>query len=192
MATKPTKVTKHLEKAGIAFEILPHRKVFTAYDLAQTMGEKLDGIAKTLLVKVEIPTVKKKGNHYYVVVLPATAHLDFAKLKKALKAKKAEMAPERLMKAIGLEPGAVSPFGSLRDVEVIMDKGLAKLKHVIVGAESHTESLKMKMKDLLSLESPLIAAIGKRNTLKLQKKIAPKKKKPSKKKKGKKGAKRRR
>lgn len=169
------KVAKHLEKAGVAFEVVPHRKVFTAYDLAQTMGAKLDDIAKSLLVKVELPQVKKKGGHYFVVVLPATANLDLKKLKKALKAKKVEMAPEKIMKKLGLEPGALSPFGSMRDLEVVVDKGLMRVRDVIVGAESFTESLRLKMKDLVAIETPLVAVVGKKNKLKLQKKAKPKK-----------------
>lgn len=54
----------YLDKADIKYEIVPHKKVYTAYDLAQTLGEKLDGIAKTLLVRVELPKVDKKGKHY--------------------------------------------------------------------------------------------------------------------------------
>lgn len=170
------KVAKHLEKAGLAFEVVPHRKVFTAYDLAQTMGAKLEEIAKSLLVKVELPTVKKKGGNYFVVVLPATANLDMQKLKKALKARKAELAPEKVMKKLGIEPGALSPFGSMRDLGVVLDKALLKAKQVVVGAESFTESVRMKVKDLVAIEAPVVAVVGKRNSLKLQRRAAPKRK----------------
>ncbi len=163
------KILKHLEKAGVKFELVPHRKVYTAYDLAQTAGMKLDEIAKTLLVKVELPQMKKKGQ-YYVVVMPASYSLDIKKLKKELKAKKAELAPERVMKKLGIEPGAVSPFGSVRDLGVIMDKSLAKMKQALVGAESFTESLRLKVKDLVAIEAPIVVSVGKRNTLKIQKK----------------------
>jgi prolyl-tRNA editing enzyme YbaK/EbsC (Cys-tRNA(Pro) deacylase) len=176
MATSK-KVTKHLEKKRIKFEVVPHKKVFTAYDLAQTLGEKLENIAKSLLVKVEIPEVKKKGGHYYVVVVPASYNVDFKKLKKALKAKKAEIAPERVMKKLGIEPGATSPFGSMRDLGVVVDKGLLKVKKAIVGAESFTESVRIKVKDLVDSEESLVAVIGKKNTLKLQKQGGKKKRK---------------
>jgi prolyl-tRNA editing enzyme YbaK/EbsC (Cys-tRNA(Pro) deacylase) len=173
------KIIKHLEKHGVKFEVIPHKKVYTAYDLAQTAGAKLDEIAKTLLVKVELPQMKKKGQ-YYVVVMPASYSLDMKKLKKELKAVKAEIAPEKVMKKLGLEPGAISPFGSVREIGVVMDKSLVKMKQALVGAESFTESLRLKVKDLVAIEAPLVAVIGKKNTLKLQKKTA--KMKPAKKK----------
>lgn len=182
------KILKHLEKRGVKFEVVPHKKVYTAYDLAQTAGAKLDEIAKTLLVRVELPQMKKKGQ-YYVVVMPASYSLDMKKLKKELKAKKAEMAPERVMKKLGLEPGAISPFGSVRDLGVVMDKSLVKAKQALVGAESFTESLRLKVKDLVAIEAPIVVSIGKKNTLKLQKKGGKKKAAPKRKKAVKKPAK---
>ena len=58
------KVLSYLDGKKISYEIVPHKKVFTAYDLAQTLGEELNKIAKTLLVKVELPQLKKKVSDY--------------------------------------------------------------------------------------------------------------------------------
>ncbi|KPJ85708.1 hypothetical protein AMJ57_02060 [Parcubacteria bacterium SG8_24] len=175
------KITGHLTRQKVKFEIVPHKKVYTAYDLAQTLGERLDRIAKSVLVKVELPSMEKRGARYYVVVVPASYNIDMQKLKKALRAKKAEFAPEKVMKRLGIEPGALSPFGSLRDLGVVVDKGLLKVKEAIVGAESFTESLRLKVKDLVKTEGSLVAVVGKKNRLRLQKKTA-KKRPPAKKK----------
>ena len=48
----PKKYLNHLQKNKISFEIVPHKKVYTAYDLAQTLGEKLDGVVKSLLLQI--------------------------------------------------------------------------------------------------------------------------------------------
>ncbi len=181
------KITVHLGKKNVKFEVVKHKKVYTAYDLAQTLGTDLDKIAKTLLVKAEIPTLKKKESRYYVVVLPASYYVEFAKLKKLLKAAKVQMAPEHVMKKLGIEPGALSPFGSLRGLGVVVDKTLLKTKDAIVGAESFTESLRMKMKDILKAESATVGTIGKKNKMKLQ--TGPSKSKKGKKKSKKSGKK---
>ena len=162
------KITVHLGKKNVQFEVVKHKKVYTAYDLAQTLGTKLDSIAKTLLVKAEIPTLKKKEDRYYVVVLPASYYLEFKKLQKLLKAKKLQMAPEKVMKKLGIEPGALSPFGSLRGLGVVVDKALLKTKHAIIGAESFTESLRMKIKDFVKMEMPILGSFGKKNKMQLQ------------------------
>lgn len=169
-------ITVYLGKNKVKFEVVPHKTVFTAYDLAQTLGAKLDDIAKTLLVKVEIPVLKKKEKRMYLVVLPASYRVDLDKVKKLLKATDIGFVKEQAMKKLGIEPGALSPFGMARGFGVVLDKALLKTKDVIVGAESFTESLRMKIKDYVKLEKPVVGSFGKKSDLKLQKKSAAKKK----------------
>lgn len=169
------KIKLHLGKKNVKFDVVEHKKVFTAYDLAQTLGEKLDNIAKTLLVEVDLPQLKKKGKNYFVVVVPASYRVELNNVKKALKASRVALAPEKVMAKLGIEPGALSPFGSLRGLGVVLDKTLLKTKQAIVGAESFTESLRMKVKDLVKAEGPVIGVVGKKSGLKLQKKTAAKK-----------------
>lgn len=152
----PKKLLTHLDKNKIKYEILKHKTVFTAYDLAQTMKKKLQEIAKTLLVKVD-----KK---YYLVVLPAHYKLDFGKLKKTLKAKKVEIAKEKEMQTkFKVKPGAITPFGKIHKLEVFADKSLVKLQHAIFQAGSFTESLHMKVKDFLKSEEAKTGDFGKKN-----------------------------
>jgi len=178
--TASKKILLHLGKKNVKFEIVKHKKVYTAYDLAQTLGEKLDRIAKTLLVEVDLPELHKKGKNYFVAIVPASYYVDLGKLKKALKAKKIMLVPEKVMAKLGLQPGALTPFGSLRGLGVVIDKGLLKAEKVIVGAESFTESLRVRIKDLMKAESPLVGVFGKKSGVKLQKRSAAKAKKPAK------------
>src|SRR3989344_885718 len=168
--TASKKILLHLGKKKVKFEVVPHKTVFTSYDLAQTLGEKLDKIAKTLLVHVQLPEMKKQGKQTYLVVVPATYYVDLQKVRKSLKATKAELAPEKVMAKFGLKPGALSPFGSLRGLGVVVDKALLRTKDVIVGAESFTEHLRMKMKDLVAIEPPVRGVWEKKKKIKIQKK----------------------
>lgn len=166
----------YLDKAGISYEIVPHRKVYTAYDLAQTLGEKLDGIAKTLLVKVELPKVEKKGKHY-ILVLPASYRANFQKIKKALKASKVEMAVEKAIEKLDLNPGAITPFGGYHKLEILLDKALLKSQKVLASAGAHTEALRIKVKELHAKEGATLGQFGDKAKLKLQKVLKPSKKK---------------
>ncbi len=151
----PAKVQNYLQKNKIKYEVLKHKTVFTAYDMAQTMKRKLQEIAKTLLVKVD-----KK---YYIVVVPAHFNLDFKKLKGMLKAKKVDIARESDMKnKFNTKPGAMTPFGTLHKVEVVADKALLKAKDMIFSAGSFTESLRLKVKDYLKAENAQTGNIGKK------------------------------
>jgi prolyl-tRNA editing enzyme YbaK/EbsC (Cys-tRNA(Pro) deacylase) len=159
---------KYLDKIEFDYEIVPHKKVYTAYDLAQTLGEKLDGIAKTLLVKIELPKVDKRGKHV-ILVIPASYRANFNKIKKALKAKKVSMAVEKTLKKLKLNPGAITPFGGYHKLEIIMDKALLKSKKVLVSAGAHTEALRVKVKDLHEKENATLGQFGDKAKLKLQK-----------------------
>ncbi|WKZ28515.1 MAG: YbaK/EbsC family protein [Patescibacteria group bacterium] len=161
---------KYLDKAEIKYEIVPHKKVYTAYDLAQTLGEKLDGIAKTLLVKVELPKVDKKGKHF-ILVIPASYRANFQKIKKQLKAKKVEMAVEKTLKKMKLNPGAITPFGGYHKLEILLDKALLKTKQALVSAGAHTEALRVRMNDLHVKEGATLGQFGDKAKLKLQKAV---------------------
>ncbi len=149
------KLLRHLDKNKIKYEILKHKTVYTAYDLAQTTKRKLQEIAKTILVKAD-----KK---YYLVTIPAHYKLDFGKLKKMLKAKKVDIAKEKDMKTkYNVKPGAMTPFGTIHKAETLIDKTLLKAKEMIFSAGSFTESLRMKVKDYIKVEDPQSGDLGKK------------------------------
>lgn len=156
------KIIAYLDKSKVKYDLVKHKKVFTAFDLSQTLKEKMQKIAKTLLVKTD-----KK---YVLVVLPAHYRLDMAKVKKFLQAKKVELAPEQVMKKVfKVEPGAMTPFGSLHKAEVVLDKALVRAKEVLVSAGSFTDSLRLKVKDLQKLEQASLADLGKMAEKKIKK-----------------------
>lgn len=149
----PAKVTKHLEANNIKHEVVPHKTVFTVYDLAQTMKVKLNTIVKTLLVKAD--------KEYHLVLLPAHRRLNLAAVKKLLKAKTVTLAKEKEMAAkFKVKPGAMTPFGSLHKVAVIMDKSLLKSEKVLMSAGTFTESLRLKIKDYVKSEEPTVGVVG--------------------------------
>lgn len=149
----PAKVSNHLEKNKVKYDVVPHKTVFTVYDLAQTTKVTLNTIAKTLLVKAD--------KTYHLVVLPAHKRLNLAAVKKLTQAKTVLLAKEKDMATkFKMKPGAMTPFGSLHKVAVILDKGLLKSEKVLMGAGSFTESLRVKMKDYVKAEQPTTGNIS--------------------------------
>lgn len=178
----PKDVVSYLDKHGVKYEIVPHKKVFTAYDLAQTLGEDLAKVAKTLLLAVELPEIKK-GKKFFIVAVPASYKVELEKIRKTLKAKSVEFAPEKVMKKLGIEPGSLSPFAAMHTLELLMDNTLLKTKQILVRAGSLTESIRMKTKDLHAMEKSLAGVFGKKSNIKLQKHTVKAKKKVTSKKK---------
>lgn len=149
----PAKVTNHLDKNKVKYDVVPHKTVFTVYDLAQTTKEKMNTIAKTLLVKAD--------KTYHLVVLPAHRRLNLAAIKKLTNAKTVILAKEKdMVTKFKMKPGAMTPFGSLHKVAVILDRGLLKTTKVLMGAGSFTESLRVKVKDYVKSEQPTVGNIS--------------------------------
>lgn len=142
----PKKIITYLKKNKIKFKQIAHKTVYTAFDLAKTLKEKLNRISKTLVIKTD------KG--YVLVILPADRMVDFGKLKKLLGAKKIEIAKEKVMKDVfKIKPGTITPFAKLhKKVPLYLDKALIKAKEILVSAGSYTDSLRLKVKDLMKAE----------------------------------------
>jgi len=171
----PAKLVKYLEKSGVKHEILEHRTVYTAYDAAATMRKKLNEIAKSLFIKAD--------KDYYLAILPADYNLDFKKLgkcigtqtKKPIKAVKipGEKVMENLLK---VKAGAMSAFGGLHKLPVVVDKGLVKAKKAIFSSGSFNHSVEMAVRDFVKIENAVLGNFGVKKKIKKQKISKPKKK----------------
>lgn len=157
----PSKLTTYLDRAKVRYEIVPHRKVFTAYDLGQTLKTKLQEIAKTLLVKTD--------SAYHLVVLRASDRLDLKKLQKLLGARKMSIASEKDMeRELKVRPGALTPFGGSHKLSVAVDRGLARVTQALFSSGSFEHAIRMNVKNFLGLEKPTTGAFAVSAGLKLQ------------------------
>ena len=170
----PTKISTYLNQQKVDHEFIPHRTVFTAYDLGQTLKVKLDEIAKTLLIKAD--------KDYHLIVLRASDRLDLKKLQKLLAVKKVSIAREQDMaREMNVKPGALTPFGGAHKLPVVLERGLLKAKQALFGSGSFEHSIRMKVKDFVTTESPRLGVFGMKSGLKLQVKTGAPKKRPAKK-----------
>jgi Ala-tRNA(Pro) deacylase len=176
----PAKLVKYLDSAGIDYEVLEHKTVYTAIDAANTMKRKLKEIAKALYVKAD--------RDYWVVVLPADQNLDFNKLSKCLAVssgkpvKTIKIPGEKIMQtALNIKDGAVSAFGNMYKVPVVMEKSLARAKKAVFSSGSFNHSIEMAARDFAKLEKAAVGAFGKKKKIKIQKITKPKAKKAVKK-----------
>jgi Ala-tRNA(Pro) deacylase len=169
----PARVKKYLEASGVAYEIISHKKVFTAYDAAATLKRELKDIAKSLLVQID--------KRLALVLVPADKKIDLAKITKKFQAKKVSIAREAVMsKLLKIKPGALSAFAKLHKIELVIDKSLLKSKKVVLSSGSYTESIIMKVADFVKLEAPQVAVVAMAGGYKLAVHKPKSKKKPAK------------
>lgn len=171
----PKKVADYLKKAKVPHDVIEHKTVYTAYDAAQTMGKKLNEIAKSLLIKAD--------KDYFVVVVPADQNIDMDKLKKAIGEKKGKAVKtikipgEKIMAdLLKLKKETVSAFGQLHKLPVIIDKKMAKAKKAVFSSGGFNHAIEMKVKDFMNLEKAEEGSFSVAKKVKVQKKERGKKK----------------
>lgn len=166
-------LVKKLDDWGVDYEVLKHKTVYTAYDVAATLKKKLNEIAKTLIIQAD--------KNFYFVAIPADKNLDFAKLKKAIKkaggtVKNISIPTEKqLLSKLNIKPGKITGFGSIHKLSSVIDKDLSKGKKVVFSAGDVTESILMAVKDYLKVEEPRVEIIGQKKKFKKLKNVRTKK-----------------
>jgi Ala-tRNA(Pro) deacylase len=143
-------VLDYLKKAKVKYEVTSHKPVYTAQRIAAVEHEPGRFVAKPVIVKAD--------DKFVMCVLAACAKIDFARLKKGLKAKKVELASEDEIAKIfeDCDVGAEPPFGNLYELATVMDKALEKDEHILFQAGVHDKAVRMKMKDYIKLAAPEI------------------------------------
>lgn len=137
---------KLLENKKIKYEIIKHKKVYTAIDAAGTQHIKPDEVVKTLVMKLD--------NEYALALISANKNLDKNKLAKTINVwrkkqgdkivKKVEFAKEAWMKKnIRGAIGATPPFGELCGLMVLVDTALLRQKKFYANTGDYNYSVKI-------------------------------------------------
>jgi len=147
-------IHEELDRAGIDYDLIEHRRTETAGEEARAIGVPLDEVAKTIVVA--------SGERFVRAVLPASTRLDLHKVRELLADNRARLAgEEELVLAYPMyELGAVPPFGVPAGDRVLLDRRLAERDSVVLEAGSHNESVRLKTADLLRLSAAEIEEIA--------------------------------
>lgn len=147
MAVHPN-IIAYLDKHGVKYEALNHPQVFSSVEEAKALGIEADEIAKTLAISIK--------DKHALAVLPGAHKLDTKKLRQAMNSSHARlMTEEEMAKDFSeYDVGALPPLGELFDIPVYVDKSLFDHETIIFAGGTHTDSIKIKTKDLIDLLKP--------------------------------------
>lgn len=153
-----------LQDSRVKYTATKHAVVYTAQEIAAAQHVPGRQLAKCVLVKTNRGPV--------LAVLPAIHLIDLKKLKTFLRAKTLTIGKEADIKTLfpDVEVGAMSPFGNLYGVPVVVDRVLGESGEIVFNAGSHTDTITMRYQDFARLAKPKVGAFGKH--------ISGKKKKP--------------
>jgi len=136
-----------LADLGIPYVRIEHPPVLTVEE-AEECWKGLSGAhCKNLFLR------NQRGSRHYLVVAEASRRIDLRDLARRIGEDRLSFgSPERLKKILGVEPGAVSPFGLIHDegrrVFVLIEKSLRDSKDVIFHPNVNTASLSLAFADM--------------------------------------------
>jgi len=141
------KLLDRLESLGIVYTRIEHPAVYTV-EQARSYWSDLEGArCKNLFLR------NKKGNRHYLVIVEESKSADLKALTRLLAEDRLSFAsPQRLERLLGLEPGAVSPFGLMNDgageVRVLIDQDLKGASAVYFHPNVNTATVGLSFADL--------------------------------------------
>lgn len=145
-----------LTKRGASFEVLLHEPTGSASRLAHSVHVSGANVAKTVLLRV---------NHGYrdvVAVLPASLRLDPERASQMLGGAEVKFGAEEDVAnhCPDCERGVLPPFGSQYGMKTIADVTLAVADDIVFESNAHNEAIRMKWKDFVAIENPLVGHFG--------------------------------
>jgi len=144
------KLRNFLDENNVKYTTISHSKAYTAQQVAHSAHISGKDIAKTVMVIID--------GKMAMAVLPANNQVDFDLIKEAIGAKPVTLANEEEFKTFfpKCEVGTMPPFGNLYNMEVYVDKSLAKDHEIAFNAGSHTELVQMAYQDFQNLVKPYV------------------------------------
>ncbi len=139
---------RYLTDNKIDYTTIKHSTAYTASQIAQAAHIPGKWLAKVVVVKLD-------GN-FAMAVIPAHQRLDLAELKKAAKAKIADIAHEYEFKDKfpGCDLGAMPPIGDLFDMDIYLADSLADQEWLAFNGGTHEELIQVKAKEFLKWIHP--------------------------------------
>ncbi|HPY76396.1 MAG TPA: YbaK/EbsC family protein [Anaerohalosphaeraceae bacterium] len=141
---------EYLNEQKCRYEMVHHKPVYTAEQLARTKSIPSRQVAKSVTVEAD--------GRFYLCVLPADRKIDFITLRKRLKVKQAALATEAQMAGLfeDCQVGAMAPIGNVYNLPTLMDKTLTKDKEITFLAGTHETSIRMSTEEYIRLVRPTI------------------------------------
>ena len=130
--------TKRIPHTVIAYDHLEKGAAFAA----QQVGFPIEQTIKTLVVLID----KKAA---FLALMPGDRKLSLKKVAAAAGGKKAVMADTATAQRLtGYMVGGISPFGTKKQIPVIMDRSMGRLDEIMINAGRRGVMVKMATNDL--------------------------------------------
>jgi len=137
-----------LDEQKVPYEVHSHRAAMTAAELARADHAPPSEVAKTVALRA--------GDNWLLAVLPATRHLDLARLRELAGNPRLRLATEAELAGQfpACELGAIPPIGRLWGVPVWVDDALGREAETAFTGGNHHETVHLAYRDFVRLAKP--------------------------------------
>lgn len=143
-----------LQEHQVSYELRHHEKCMTARQLAEVEHINPHQVAKVIVMR-------SPKQQYYMMVLPADYTIDMKAVHSML-GENLTFATEQEMQGLfpDCEVGAMPPFGSLYNMNLIVERDLADDAEIEFNAGSHEDAIRMSYADWSQVAQPAVAHFG--------------------------------
>jgi Ala-tRNA(Pro) deacylase len=148
MSENEKKVYYALDQLGIPYIRYEHIPVYTIPEIDDLKLEMEGQHCKNLFVR------NHNGNKHYLILVSQEKRADLKNIQAQIGSSRLSFASEeRLMKHLGLTPGAVTPFGLInneeKNVTVLIDEDLKKAERICLHPNVNTATVSILYNDLI-------------------------------------------
>jgi len=145
------KLLDFLDQNNIHYVVINHSSAYTASEIAASAHVKGQELAKTVMVKVDGEMAQ--------IVLPAKYKVNFDLFKNYTGIDNIDLAGEDEFTELFPDclTGAMPPFGNLYGMKTYLDKTLTYDEEIAFNAGNHSQLIRLRFEDYLSLVKPEIS-----------------------------------
>jgi Ala-tRNA(Pro) deacylase len=149
----PVKLREFLDSRQAQYTVTTHRPAFTANEVASAEHLPAREMAKTV--------VAFGDNQYFMLVIPASRHVDLREVQRALGLRHVRLATEMELTALfpDCEVGAMPPIGALYDLPTYLDSLLAHQPAIAFNGCNHRDTVHMQMSAFHELVAPRVVSL---------------------------------
>lgn len=153
-----TKITRHLDRNGIPYRILPHAEpVFTVEKAAAQRGVILDEMVKSILLR------ERRRHRFVMACVTGEDRLDPQAVREHLSGdwKRFSFATDEEIKNVtGYIKGAVAPLCLPDTVPVVFDEAISRCVNVNISSGDPMAGLELDASDLIRLSGASLGPIA--------------------------------
>ena len=142
--TGSTPVTRFLDECGISYRFFRHPGVVKSLEqAAKERGQRPEQIIRSIVFRLS------RGG-FVMVLVAGGKQVAWPALRKHLGTSRISMASEaEVLQVTGYPLGAVSPFGTLQSMLILMDKGILAEKEISIGSGVRSTTVIMQREDFI-------------------------------------------